>query len=65
VIAILGALNYGALARRIPESGSEYLFLSHTLHPAAAWMCQNDVQSVRKIRLGWHSTRTAPGRPLE
>jgi APA family basic amino acid/polyamine antiporter len=31
----LGALCYGALARRIPESGGEYLFLSRTLHPAA------------------------------
>lgn len=34
-IAALGALCYGALARRIPESGGEYLFLSRTLHPAA------------------------------
>ena len=35
VHAALGALSYGALARRIPESGGEYLFLSRTLHPAA------------------------------
>lgn len=38
VIAMLGALSYGALARRIPESGGEYLFLSRTLHPAAGYM---------------------------
>jgi APA family basic amino acid/polyamine antiporter len=38
VIALLGALNYGALARRIPESGGEYLFLSRTLHPAAGYL---------------------------
>jgi len=35
VLAGLGALSYGALARRIPESGGEYVFLSRTLHPAA------------------------------
>lgn len=35
VVAVLGALSYGALARHIPESGGEYLFLSRTLHPAA------------------------------
>ena len=34
-VAARGALCYGALARRIPESGGEYLFLSRTLHPAA------------------------------
>ncbi len=38
VIATLGALNYGALARRIPESGGEYLFLSRTFHPAAGYL---------------------------
>jgi len=38
VIAALGALNYGALAGRIPESGGEYLFLSRTLHPAAGYL---------------------------
>lgn len=35
LVAMLGALSYGALARHIPESGGEYLFLSRTLHPAA------------------------------
>ncbi len=38
IIALLGALSYGALARRFPESGGEYLFLSHTLHPAAGYV---------------------------
>lgn len=38
VIAALGALSYGALARRIPESGGEYLFLLRTLHPAAGYL---------------------------
>ena len=37
-LAACGALSYGALARRLPESGGEYLFLSHTLHPAAGNM---------------------------
>lgn len=35
MVATLGALSYGALARHIPESGGEYLLLSRTLHPAA------------------------------
>lgn len=38
VVAMLGALSYGALARHIPESGGEYLFLSKTLHPAAGYV---------------------------
>lgn len=38
VHAALGALSYGALARRIPESGGEYLFLSRTLYPAAGYV---------------------------
>jgi amino acid transporter len=36
--ATLGALCYGALARRIPESGGEYVFLSRTLHPSAGYL---------------------------
>lgn len=35
LIAGCGALSYGALARRFPESGGEYLFLSRAVHPAA------------------------------
>lgn len=38
IVALLGALCYGALAERIPESGGEYLFLSRTLHPVAAYV---------------------------
>jgi basic amino acid/polyamine antiporter, APA family len=38
LLATLGALSYGALAKRIPESGGEYLFLSRTLHPAAGYV---------------------------
>lgn len=38
IIAMLGAVSYGALARRLPESGGEYLFLSRTLHPAAGYV---------------------------
>jgi len=38
VLAACGALSYGALARRLPESGGEYLFLSRTLHPAVGVM---------------------------
>ncbi|MCF7669232.1 MAG: amino acid permease [Verrucomicrobia bacterium] len=37
-IAVLGAINYGALARRLPESGGEYLFLSRTLHPSLGYV---------------------------
>lgn len=37
-LATCGALCYGALARRLPESGGEYLFLSRTVHPAAGAM---------------------------
>ncbi|MCA9059175.1 MAG: amino acid permease [Planctomycetaceae bacterium] len=33
VIAICGAVSYGALARRLPESGGEYVFLARGLHP--------------------------------
>ena len=38
VLAACGALSYGALARAIPESGGEYVFLSQTLHPAAGYL---------------------------
>jgi len=38
VIALLGALSYGALARAMPESGGEYLFLQRTMHPAAGYV---------------------------
>ncbi len=35
ILAICGAICYGALAERFAESGGEYLFLSRALHPAA------------------------------
>lgn len=38
IVALFGAICYGALARRIPESGGEYLFLARTLHPAAGYL---------------------------
>jgi APA family basic amino acid/polyamine antiporter len=38
LVATLGAVSYGALARRIPESGGEYIFLSRTIHPAAGYL---------------------------
>ncbi len=38
VIALCGALCYGALARRFPESGGEYLFLSRMVHPLAGFL---------------------------
>ena len=37
-IAVCGAIGYGALARRLTESGGEYLFLSRVLHPAAGFV---------------------------
>lgn len=38
MLALCGALSYGALARRFPESGGEYLFLSRTVHPLAGFL---------------------------
>src|SRR5439155_21190066 len=38
ILALLGSLCYGALARQFPESGGEYLFLSRTFHPAAGYV---------------------------
>jgi APA family basic amino acid/polyamine antiporter len=38
IIALCGALCYGALARRFPESGGEYLFLSRMVHPLAGFL---------------------------
>ncbi|NDH93061.1 MAG: amino acid permease, partial [Planctomycetia bacterium] len=33
LIASCGAIAYGALAFRLPQSGGEYLYLSRALHP--------------------------------
>jgi len=52
VVALLGALCYGALAQRIPESGGEYIFLSRTLHPSVAFVA------------GWLSLIVGFGVPL-
>jgi APA family basic amino acid/polyamine antiporter len=38
LLALLGALCYGALARQFPESGGEYLFLMRTVHPSAGYV---------------------------
>ena len=38
VLAMLGAISYGALARQIPRSGGEYTFLTQTIHPAAGFL---------------------------
>ena len=38
VLAILGALCYGALAAHLRGSGGEYLFLSRTLHPRIGFL---------------------------
>ncbi|MBI4586591.1 MAG: amino acid permease [Planctomycetes bacterium] len=38
VIAMCGALSYGALARLLPESGGEYYFLRETVHPLAGFL---------------------------
>ena len=38
VLAAFGALTYGALARRSPESGGEYTFLSRAVHPLAGFL---------------------------
>lgn len=38
LLAMCGALSYGALARCIPESGGEYTFLSKIVHPLAGFL---------------------------
>jgi amino acid transporter len=38
VIALLGALSYGALSRLIPLSGGEYVFLSRGIHPLVGFI---------------------------
>jgi amino acid transporter len=37
-IALCGALSYGALVRRMAESGGEYLFLSRFVHPLVGFL---------------------------
>jgi amino acid transporter len=38
VWALCGAVGYGALVKRLPESGGEYLFLSRLVHPAVGFL---------------------------
>lgn len=38
VLALLGALSYAGLARRLPGSGGEYHYLTHTIHPLAGFL---------------------------
>ncbi len=38
LLALCGALSYGALARVIPDSAGEYLYLSRTVHPAVGFV---------------------------
>ena len=38
VMALLGAVCYGALSQRLPESGGEYFFLSRTIHPSVGYI---------------------------
>ncbi len=38
LLALCGALSYGALARLIPESAGEYLYLSRTVHPSVGFV---------------------------
>lgn len=38
LLALSGALSFAALARALPYSGGEYLFLSRLLHPAAGFI---------------------------
>src|SRR3989442_15971122 len=45
VLAMLGALCYGALARRFPGAGGEYLCLARTRHPGAGRLA-------RRVALG-------------
>lgn len=38
VMALCGAISYGALARRIPLSGGEYLYLSRLIDPSVGFL---------------------------
>ncbi|HRA90528.1 MAG TPA: amino acid permease, partial [Planctomycetaceae bacterium] len=38
MIAMCGAVAYGELARRLPKSGGEYLYLSRQVHPFAGFL---------------------------
>lgn len=38
VIALLGALSYGLIAREVIESGGEYVYLARNVHPLAGFL---------------------------
>jgi len=38
LIALMGAISYGMLVRRLTESGGEYLYLSRSIHPLAGFI---------------------------
>lgn len=38
LLALCGAMSYGALSRLIPDSGGEYLYLSRAIHPSAGFI---------------------------
>ena len=38
LVALCGAVAYGGLARRLPKSGGEYLYLSRSLHPFCGFL---------------------------
>jgi amino acid transporter len=38
IVALCGAVAYGALAVRMPQSGGEYLYLSRAVHPFAGFL---------------------------
>lgn len=38
VLAMAGAVSFGALSRHLPESGGEFLYLSRLLHPCAGFI---------------------------
>ncbi len=38
VMALCGAVAYGAIAKRLPDSGGEYLYLSRLIHPSIGFL---------------------------
>ncbi|MCY2975686.1 MAG: APC family permease [Planctomycetota bacterium] len=38
VMALCGAVSYGAIAKRLPDSGGEYLYLSRLIHPSVGFL---------------------------
>jgi amino acid transporter len=38
ILAVCGAIGYGALASRLPFSGGEYLYLSRLVHPSVGFL---------------------------